>query len=179
MLVLVAPVSVDISFNFGVMSQVSWTRAGTWHSAHPQYGGHSGKQRTMRTPYHHMLRLKNHFHPEKEVRSYNCHKRAPFLHSWPKHRGEKTSGIKNWKTWKNYLSFSTLPYRIFGKVGGGDIGSIPIVTSDYIIKAQTVCVPSRHPDPDSLWSHCKLMDTWLKQNFDTFTIITNIWTHGL
>ena len=23
------------------------------------------------------------------------------------------------------------------------------------------------------------MDTWLKQNFDTFTIITNIWTHGL
>ena len=43
---LVAPVSVDISFNFGVMSQVSWTRAGTWHSAHPQYGGHSGKQRT-------------------------------------------------------------------------------------------------------------------------------------
>ena len=86
-----APVSVDISFNFGVMSQVAWTRAGDLALTTSSIWWTQWQAEEKEDSLPSYVRTEKLLSSRKEViRAFFC-----ILNQ---SRGEKTSGIKNWKT---------------------------------------------------------------------------------
>ena len=73
-----APVSVDISFNFGVMSQVAWTRAGDLALTTSSIWWTQWQAEDKEDSLPSYVRTEKLLSSRKEVTRCNCHKRAFF-----------------------------------------------------------------------------------------------------